>query len=244
MQNKRKEPALKANEIDKKQAYMQNKRKDPAFKANEIVNERAYMQNKRKDPAFKANEIVNERALIKNKRKDLLLKQQNLLMSVSQSRVSGKNLLYWSEIIKKQQHRQQKRKLDEMSAFDDASKRCNRVVDSSHSHKSYKSFDQEGFKSSEERLKQFHSNIVVVPLFVFTCFHQTWFRKSVSVLNHTHTPAQSKRLYCTKFASVNDDEWVCHTCLTALRNNKAPKLSVINRMRWPENSIYISSKRD
>ena len=39
---------------------MQNKRKDPAFKANEIVNERAYIQNKRQDPAFKANEIISK----------------------------------------------------------------------------------------------------------------------------------------------------------------------------------------
>ena len=51
---------------------------------------------------------------------------------------------------------------------------------------------------------------------------------------NTHIPAQSKRLYCTKFASVNDEEWVCHTCLTALRNSNVQKLSVVNRTKWPE----------
>ena len=40
-----KKSAFKANEIDKKQAYMQNERKDPAFKANEIDKKQAYMQN-------------------------------------------------------------------------------------------------------------------------------------------------------------------------------------------------------
>ena len=48
-----------------------------------------------------------------------------------------------------------------------------------------------------------------------------------------HIPVQSRRLYCTKFTSVNDEEWVCHTCLNSLRDGKVPKLSVANRMKWP-----------
>ena len=53
------------------------------------------------------------------------------------------------------------------------------------------------------------------------------------MLKTTHIPVQSKRLYCTKFTSVNDEEWVCHTCLNALRDSKIPKLSVANGMKWP-----------
>ena len=193
---------------------MQNKRKDPAFKANKIVNERAYIQNKRQEPASKAKELVYQRVSKQNARKQPFILE--------------------CERIKKQQHRQQKRKLEEMSAYDNSNKICNRVVTSSHSHKSYKSFDQIGFKSIEVCIKQFHSNISVGPLFVCTCCHQTWFRKSVSVLKNTYIPVQSKRLYCTKFASVNNEEWVCHSCLTALRNSKVPKLSVVNGMKWPE----------
>ena len=121
-----------------------------------------------------------------------------------------------------------------MSAYDNSNKICNRVVTSSHSHKSYKSFDQIGFKSIEACIKQIHSNVSVGPLFVCTCCHQTWFRKSVSVLKNTHIPAQNTRLYCTKFAYVNNEEWVCHSCLTAFRNSKVPKLSVVNGMKLPE----------
>ena len=54
------------------------------------------------------------------------------------------------------------------------------------------------------------------------------------MLKKTHIPAQSKRLYCTKFASVHNEEWVCPTCLTAFRNSNVPKLSVVNGMKWPE----------
>ena len=61
-----------------------------------------------------------------------------------------------------------------------------------------------------------------------------WFRKSVSMLKTKHIPAESKRLYCTKFASVHNEEWICHTSLTALRNSNVPKLSVVNGMKWPE----------
>ena len=83
---------------------------------------------------------------------------------VSKQNARKKPFVLGCERIKKHQHRQQKPKLEEMSAFDNSNKRCNRVVDNSHSHKSYKSFDQEGFKSTEECIKQFHSNIAVGPL--------------------------------------------------------------------------------
>ena len=67
-----------------------------------------------------------------------------------------------------------------------------------------------------------------------SCCHQTWFRKSVSVLKNTHIPAESKRLHCTEFTSVGNEEWICHTCLRALRDSKVPKLSVANGMKWPD----------
>ena len=103
-----------------------------------------------------------------------------------------------------------------------------------HDHQPYRISDQKGFKSIKECITQFHSNIAVEPVFVCTCCHQTWLRKSVSMLKNTHIPAQSKRFYCTKFASVHNEEWVCHTCLTVLRNSNIPKLPVVNGMKWPE----------
>ena len=65
-----------------------------------------------------------------------------------------------------------------------------------------------------------------------TCCHQTWFRKSVSMLKNIYIPGRM-RSYCTKFTSVNDEEWVCHTCLNSLKDYKAPRLSVANGMKWP-----------
>ena len=101
--------------------------------------------------------------------------------------------------------------------------------DTSH-HKSLK----KDFKTIKENIKQVHSNIAIGPLYVCTCCHQTWFRKSVSMLKNTYIPARSRRLYCTNFTSVSNEEGVCHTCLSALRDSKNPKLSVANGMKWPD----------
>ena len=54
------------------------------------------------------------------------------------------------------------------------------------------------------------------------------------MLKNTHIPAESKRLHCKEFTSVGNEEWICHTCLRALRDSKLPKLSVANGMKWPD----------
>ena len=54
------------------------------------------------------------------------------------------------------------------------------------------------------------------------------------MLKNCHIPAESKRLHCTEFSSVGNEEWICHTCLSALRDSKLPKLSVANGMKWPD----------
>ena len=118
--------------------------------------------------------------------------------------VGKKPFVLGCERIKKHQHRQQKRKLEEVSAFDEYNKRCNKVVDSSHGHNS---FDQKGFKSIEDYIKQFHSNIAVGPLFSCKCCHQTWFEK---VLLFYRTPRSQHKvkdftahiLYLSKIKSV------------------------------------------
>ena len=32
---------------------------------------------------------------------------------------------------------------------------------------------------------------------------------------------------------INNEEWVCHTCLGSLRDGEVPKLYVTNGMKWP-----------
>ena len=96
-----------------------------------------------------------------------------------------------------------------------------------------KTSDRRHFKDIKGCIKQFHSSIAVGPLFVCTCCHQTWFRKGVCMLKNINLP-NSSSIYCTKFMSVNNEEWVCYTCMGAIRDGKVPKLSVANGMKWPD----------
>ena len=54
------------------------------------------------------------------------------------------------------------------------------------------------------------------------------------MLKNISISAKSVKLYCTQFASINNEEWVCHTCLGTLRDGKVLKLSVANGMKWPK----------
>ena len=103
-----------------------------------------------------------------------------------------------------------------------------------HDEDTLSKMHQKDFETIEKAIKQFQSDISVGPLYVCTCCHQTWFRKSVSMLKNTNLSAERKRLYCPDFTSISNEEWICHTCMSALRDNKIPKLSVANGMNWPE----------
>ena len=144
-----------------------------------------------------------------------------------------KNLFFVEcERVKKQEYRKNKQKMDEMNeciVFGETRKKDKIKFDD---HKVEKISDHR-YKDIKECIEQFHSSIAVGPLYVCTCCHQTWFRKGVCMLKNINLPTSS-RLYCTKFISVNDEEWICHTCIGAIRDGRVPKLSVANGMKWPD----------
>ena len=135
------------------------------------------------------------------------------------------------ERVKKQKNRRMKRKLDKENECINLETTCKKRKKKLDDHE--KTSYQSHFKDIKECIKQFHSSIAVGPLFVCTCCHQTWFRKGVCMLKNINLPTNSS-LYCTKFTSVNDEEWICHTCMGAIRDGKVPKLSAANGMKWPE----------
>ena len=137
------------------------------------------------------------------------------------------------ERVKKQEYRKKKRNMDEVNEFIDLEETHKKRKNKFDDHRLQKTADQSYFKDIKECIKQFHSNIAVGALFICTCCHQTWFRKGVCMLQNINLPTSS-RLYCTKFTSINDEEWICHTCMGAIRDGKVPKLSVANGMKWPD----------
>ena len=156
------------------------------------------------------------------------IEKENVYQNASKKRARENPYVLECERIRKQQIRQEKRKINEISEVNVPRKRFKHDTDT------LPKGQQKDFKTIQESIKQFHSNIAIGPLYVCSCCHQTWFRKSVSMLKKTHISAESRRLHCTNFTSVGNEEWICHTCLSALRECKPPKLSVSNGMKWPD----------
>ena len=222
-QNARQDIHYKAKELVAQRKSKQNARQDIHYKAKEVVAQRKSKQNARQDIHYKAKEVVAQRKSKQNARQDIHYKSKELVVQRKSKQNARKNpFVLECERVKKQEYRKKKRKIDEMHE-------CIVIEETSKKHKN----KLDDHRDIKECIKQFHSSIAVGPLFVCTCCHQTWFRKGVCMLKNINLP-KSSRLYLTKFTSVNDEEWICHTCMGAMRDGKVPKLSVANGMKWPD----------
>ena len=223
-QSSRMNPVFRAKETVYQKESKKSARKDPVFKTKERESKQFF----REDPVFKAKEIVYQKKSKQRARENQTFKEQEKeSQNQSKKRARENPYVLECERIKKQQIRQEKRKIDDLE-INVPRKKFKRYIDLLPKK------IQKNFETIEESIKRFHSDISFGPIYVCSCCHQTWFRKSVSVLKNTHIPAESKRLHCTEFTSVGNEEWICHTCLSALRDSKLPKLSVANGMKWPD----------
>ena len=223
-QSARKDPAFKTKERELKQST----RRNPVFKTKETVSQKESKQSARRNPVFKTKETVYQKKSKQLAREnEAYLAQEKVYQNASKKKARENPYVLECERIKKQQKRQEKRKFNDDSGINVPRKKSKHDTDTLP-----KSHQKD--LSIEESIKRFHSDIAIGPLYVCSCCHQTWFRKSASMLKNPHISAESKRLHCTDFTSVGNEEWICHTCLSALRESKPPKLSVANGMKWPD----------
>ena len=227
MHKARQDSGYKAKKLVAQRKSKQNARQDRDYKAKELLAQRKHMHKARQDRGYKAKELVAQRKSKQNARQDRDYKAKELLAELAAQRKSKQNarknpFVLECERVKKQEFRKKKRKIDEMHEYI-------AIEETSKKHKN-KLGDHSDIK---ECIKQFHSSIAVRPLFVCTCCNQTCFRKDVCMLKNINLPKRS-RLCLTKFLSVNDEAWICHTCVGAIRDGKVPKLSVANGMKWPD----------
>ena len=219
-QSARKDPVFKTKDRESKRSARQN----PVFRTKESMYQKESKQSARKDPVFKTKEQESKQFA----RRNPAFRAKETVYQKESKRKARENLYFREcERIQKQQIRQEKRKFNDDSGIDVPRKRCKHDTDTLP-----KSHQKD--LPIEESIKRFHSDIAIGPLYVCSCCHQTWFRKSVSMLKNTHISAENKRLHCTDFTSVGNEEWICHTCMSALREGKPPKLSVANGMKWPD----------
>ena len=231
-QDARQDRDYKAKELVAQRKAKQDARQDRDYKARELVAQRKSKQNARQDKDYKAKELVAQRKHMHKARQDGDYKAKELVAQrKSKQNARKKPFVLECERVKKQENRRMKRKLDKENECINLETTCKKHKKKLDDHE--KTSYQSHFKDIKECIKQFHSSIAVGPLFVCTCCHQTWFRKGVCMLKNINLPTSSRLSY-TKFASINDEEWICHTCTGAIRDGKVPKLSVANGMKWPE----------
>ena len=222
-----------AKELVAQRKSKQNARLDSNFKAKELVAQRKHKHKARQDSNFKAKELVAQKRHKHKARQDSNFKAKELVAQRKSKQNARKNLFFVEcERVKKQEYRKNKQKMNEMNEIIVLGETRKKDKIKFDNHKVEKISDHR-YKDIKKCIEQFHSSIAVGPLYVCTCCHQTWFRKGVCMLKNINLPTSS-RLYCTKFISVNDAEWICHTCIGAIRDGKVPKLSVANGMKWPD----------
>ena len=70
-----------------------------------------------------------------------------------------------------------------------------------------------------------------------TCCQQLWFEHSVRPISSLDKVSLDKTFLkkcTTNYVSVNDEEWICNTCLNNIKQLKVPKMSVKNCMQLPD----------
>ena len=94
-----------------------------------------------------------------------------------------------------------------------------------------------GFSFSDSVTK-FREAICQSVSYVCSCCHQIWFKQSVrevSIVDRMPSVNKSLLKKCiTGYLSVANCEWICNTCIYNIRQDKVPKLAVINGMGFPD----------
>ena len=222
---------LKPGVLEKERLSKQRVRQDTNFKVKEIEYQLASKRNIRLKPGVLEKEKLSKQVV----RKDVDFKiKETKYQRASKQNARKKPIVLEQERIKKQQVRQLKRQTNEVYKPVVPTKQRKLSDDASQDCGSSETVSRKVFKDINECIKDFHSSIAIGPIYACTCCHQTWFRKSVSMTKNINISAKDMRLYLTKLLSVNKEEWVCHTCLSNIRDGKVPKLSVANGMKWSE----------
>ena len=75
-------------------------------------------------------------------------------------------------------------------------------------------------KTLEETISAFHSAVSEGPIYICTCCDQLWYKHSVCQTHNIRLSTPNIVKYLQNTLSVNNLEWVCHTCITHLKKGK------------------------
>ena len=93
-------------------------------------------------------------------------------------------------------------------------------------------------KDMKELLDIFNTRTSEGPVYVCTHCQQLWFKHSVYNVDEIYFKTENEKATfhtCrTKFVSRDGKEWICKTCRNSVKGAKIPKLSIKNKMGFPQ----------
>ena len=218
----------KKKEKHKNSASKQQKRQDEKERNKERERSLQAKRKARQVPEFGEKELATKQ----NVRRNEHVKEKEKITSLKSKRNARKKpgQLEHERLVKQAQRELQREREREKERVSKAIKRKNVEFKENEARLVKKRCTGE---TIDDCIDKFHIIVAEGPIYVCTCCHQTWFRRSVKKLGSICLSDESKQL-CTNYKSIDDAEWLCITCIAAMRENRVPRLSVANGMRWPE----------
>ena len=236
MRQKRRDPKVKEQEANLKRqkrcdlkvreqeaSAMRQKRSNPRVKEQEAN----IKKQRRSDPKVREQ----EGAFIRCKRTDPIYREKE-----AKSMQLKRLLPSFKE--REQYAKRQKRNNIEFKKKEAEDKRSTRSDPKVKEKERQKSNQRTNGCTLEDLLQIFNDSIAAGPIFVCTCCHQTWFRHSVyDVQNIRLSNKEEENMFkkCrTGYISKDNKEWICRACRIAVKERRVPKLSIYNKMGFPD----------
>ena len=227
MRQKRTDPHVKQREAD----FKREKRTDPRLQEKD----RKYMRQRRLDPEVKHMECQ----LKKRRRQNPTIYQRESKRNKIVMQYRRKSDFYreMETVHKRTKHH---------NCFDKNTETIKNTLQKQRSHENPGNILNEKQKTEirkygrdiKELLNIFNTKTAEGPVYVCTCCQQLWFKHSVFNVDEIYLKTENEKATfntCrTNFVSKCGKEWICKTCRNSVKEGKIPKLSIKNKMGFPQ----------
>ncbi|KAK3105661.1 hypothetical protein FSP39_002926 [Pinctada imbricata] len=225
-----------------------NSRLDQFYKEKEVLGKRKARDNteyreierqkelsskkkSRLDKVFREKEVLGKRKARDNTQNREKEKQRELS---SKRKARNNSLFKEKERIKRQLSRTAKANRANKIKLMDRKRKIDMRSNRNYIEKEKESSKKKKYGSTiEECIQIFHASTDSGPIYICSCCHQTWFHDCVNVVENLSSSVEFQPGILTELKSEGGKEWICRTCLSNVKKNKVPKLSVLNGMKWP-----------
>ncbi|KAK3087854.1 hypothetical protein FSP39_011503 [Pinctada imbricata] len=206
-------------------------REDQQYREEEKQRELSCKRMSRADEHYREKELIGKR---KARDSQQYREKENLRGLSGKRKARANELFKEKERIKKQQIRKSKAH-ETKEKQSDKKRKINMRSNQNYQEKEKETYKKRKYGSNiHECIEAFHACTNSGPVYVCSVCHQTWFHDSVSKVEKISSIDVCQPGILTRLKSIDDKEWICRTCLSNVKKNSVPRLSVLNGMKWPE----------